>query len=114
MCVGININQFHNLYNLTKNYLRQTCPMEIRQIFGGSYKYELSRVKLFGFNTTNEYKTDLAIRNGFKTRWDMEWVGIQKNQGFKTKHEYYTAKAKARGFKDYAEYQRFKRLKKKK
>ncbi len=105
MCVGINKEMFGNLNPLTKNYLRNKCGQEIKQIFGGSYEYEKSRVKLFGFKGVKEYKKDLANRNGFATRWEMEKATILKK--FKTIRKYFDEKAKEKGFKDYRDYQDF-------
>jgi len=105
MCVGINKDVFVTLHPLTKNYLRKKCGDEIKHIFGGSYKYEKERIKLLGFKTTNEYKTELAKQSGFKTRWGMEKISVLKK--FKTLKNYFDKKAKERGFKNYRDYQNF-------
>lgn len=103
MCVGINEEIFNNLNPLTKNYLRNKCGEEIKEIFGGGWNYEKARVKLFGFKTPNEYKNYLARLKGFKTRWfqDKKWI-LKKYKSIK---EYFNSQARERGFKDYKDYQ---------
>ena len=105
MCVGINDDMFSNLHPLTKNYLRKRCGEEIKQIFGSNYKYEKSRVKLFGFKTPNEYKKEIARINGFKTLWKMEKASILKR--FKSIKKCFDERARKSGFKDYKDYQEF-------
>lgn len=121
MCVGIEKEMFNNLNFLTKNYLRKKCSQEIKQTFGGSYKYEKERVKLFGFKTPNEYKNELARLKGFKTRWYEEKKNILKKyknlkeyfnnqarkKGFKNSKDYKDFFAKNLGFKDFKDYQKF-------
>ena len=105
MCLGIDKEMFNNFHPLTKNYLRKKCGQEIKKIFGGSYEYEKARVKLFGFKTTNEYKSELARNLGFKTRWEMEKATILNK--FKTIRKYFDEKAKEKGFKDQQDYEEF-------
>jgi len=110
LCLGINKEMFSNLHPLTKKYFKIKCNNELKELFGGNYKYEKSRVKLLGFKTTHEYKTALAEQSGFKTRWAMEKIAVLKKYG--TLKNYFNHLARKKGFKDYNDYQNKYRTKK--